>query len=414
MEGDVMKSLKLSSIDDANGIIDFSFTEYQMGTEILPLTACRGRILAENVKSPVNVPEYRRSIVDGYAVRAEDMDRDPGASGVTLKLAGRTEMGKLTELTLKKGCTVYVPTGGMVPDGADRVVMQEFISAEDQKIHIDGSAPDSGNFIEIGGDIRKDSTVLLSGRRIRTQEIGALAAVGKTAVRVYQKPRISILCSGDELVPWDGELEPGMIRDMNTITLRMIAEEMGCTVVRSELVSDDFGKIQAAVQNALRDSDILVISGGSSVGEKDMTAEVLQSIEAESVLLHGIRIKPGKPTIVARIQGKPVFGLPGHPVAALNIFRIFVSRALNRIQQQPDPIPRIIRAVCAKTFRTDAQRDTFQMVRLTGYNCPHQFEKVDGESGMITLLTKADGYILVPAARNLVRQGEEFDMIVLD
>ncbi len=409
-----MKSLKLSTIEEANGIIDSSFTEYQMGTEILPLTACRGRILAENIKSPVNVPEYRRSIVDGYAVRGEDMEGNPGASEIVLSLAGRTEMGKLSEITLKEGYAVYVPTGGMVPEGADRVIMQEYTSLEGQRIRFDGSAPAAGNFIEIGGDIRKDSTVLLSGRRIRTQEIGALAAVGKTAVRVYQKPRISILCSGDELVPWDGVLEPGMIRDMNTITLRMIAEEMGCTVVRSELVPDDFGKIQAAVKRALTDSDILVISGGSSVGEKDLTAEVLQSIEPDGILLHGIRIKPGKPTIVAKIKGKPVFGLPGHPVAALNIFRIFVSRALNRIQQQPNPIPRIIRAVCAKPFKTDAQRDTFQMVRLTGHSGPHQFEKVDGESGMITLLTKADGYILVPAVRNLVRQGEEFDMIVLD
>lgn len=409
-----MKCLKLSSVDDANTIIDFSFTEYQMGNEVLPITACRGRILAENITSPVNVPEYRRSIVDGYAIRREDIDNAPGALETVLQLAGRTEMGKISDLRINRGYAAYVPTGGMVPDGADRVVMQEYVSEQEQRIYIDPLAPEGINFIEIGGDIPKDSLVLISGRRIRTQEIGALAAVGRRTVRVLLKPRISILCTGDELVPWDEEVEPGMIRDMNTITLRMIAEEMGCTVVRSDLVPDDFEKIRTAVQLALLDSDILVISGGSSVGEKDITAEVLESIEENSVMLHGIRIKPGKPTIVAKIQGKPVFGLPGHPVAALNIFRIFVSRALNRIQQQPDPIQRIIRVVCAKAFRTDALRDTFQMVRLTGTHASPQFEKVDGESGMITLLTKADGYILVPAARNQVRQGEEFDMIVLD
>lgn len=409
-----MKKLKLASIDDTNAIIDRSFSDYRMATEELPLMACRGRILAEDVRSTVNVPDYRRSMVDGYAVRSVDFENDFATASVVLEVIGRAEMGQMTALKVERGQAVYVPTGGMVPDGADQVVMEEFSARQKLWVHIAKSGSGMSNIIDVGGDIQKDSIVLKSGKRIRTQEIGAMAAVGKKTVSVFQQPRISILCTGDELISLDEELKPGRIRDMNTITLKMIAEEMGCIVVRNDLVPDDFNGIQGVVHKALSDSDILVVSGGSSVGEKDVTAEVFQAVDKDSVLLHGIRVKPGKPTIIARIQGKPVFGLPGHPVAALNIFRIFVSRALNRIQQQPDPPPRMIQGICGTTFKTASDRDTYQMVRLTERNGRVEFDKVAGESGMITLMTKADGYILVPSSRNQVSQGELFDVIVID
>ncbi len=409
-----MKRLELVTAEEAYAIIDNCFKDYRMAVEELSLTACRGRILAEDVLSSVDVPDYRRSMVDGYAVRSEDFGPNCPDSPAVLTLIGRTEMGHLSELHVKQGQAVYVPTGGMVPQGADRVIMEEYTARQSKWVNIERKTSKSSNIIEVGGDIQKGSVVLKAGKRIRTQEIGAMAAVGKKTATVLQQPRISILCTGDELVSLDEELKPGSIRDMNTITLKMIAEEMGCMVVRNDLIPDNFETIRKSVQRALSDSDILVVSGGSSVGEKDVTAEVFESVEQGSVRLHGIRIKPGKPTIVAKVQGKPVFGLPGHPAAALNIFRIFVSRALNRIQQQGEPVPRVVRAVCSQAFKTDAFRDTFQMVKLTAHANGPQFEKVAGESGMITLLTKADGYILVPASRNQVSQGEAFDVIVID
>jgi len=409
-----MKRLKLSSVDEANKIIDQSYIDYSMATEELALVDCRGRVLAEEIIAQINVPDYRRSTVDGYAVILDDLTLASIDSPTPLNYIGKTEMGHLTDLVVTKGETAYVPTGGMVPNGANAVMMQEFTEKRDGKIFMERPISNLENVIEVGGDIKKDSVVLQIGTRIRTQEIGAMAAIGKKRVKVFMKPRVSILCTGDELISIEDELKPGKIRDMNTITLKMIAEEMGCIVVRNELVVDDFGKIQNAVERAVSDSDLLVVSGGSSVGEKDVTADVFRAVEKDSVLLHGIRVKPGKPTIIARIQGKPVFGLPGHPVSALNIFRIFVNRALDRIQKQPNTVPRIVRAKCSKPFNTSTDRDTYQMVKLIEHQGSHSFEMVTGKSGMITLMTKADGYIFVSQEKNGVSLGEDYDVIVFN
>lgn len=409
-----MAILKLASIEEVNAIIDQNFNNYQLNTEELSLSACRARILAEDIQSLVNVPDYRRSMVDGYAFNSRDIENYNPENVIVLEIVGRSEMGRLTDLEIGRGQVVYVPTGGMVPNGADRVIMQELVERHGDCIRIKIPTSDFDNIIPVGGDIQKNSIVLKTGKRIRTQEIGAMAAVGRKTAFVYQQPRISILCTGDELVSLDEELEPGRIRDMNTITLKMIAEEMGCHVVRSVLVSDDYMAIKGALKLSISDSDLVVVSGGSSVGEKDLTAEVFEDVERDSILLHGIRVKPGKPTIIAKIQEKPVFGLPGHPVAALNIFRIFVSRTLNRMQKQQDPASRIIRAVYAESFKTDSNRDTFQMVKLIQHHGTPRFEKVAGESGMITLLTKADGYILVPSSRNRVQKGEVHEIVVID
>lgn len=408
-----MKKLNLVSIEEAEKRIDMAFNKYVMEKEQLPLTQCRGRILAEDITSMINVPDYRRSTVDGYAIRVEDLEALEKGDEMPLTCIGRTEMGILTDLSIKAGETVYVPTGGMVPDGATAMVMQEYTRREEHRIFFSKSVEVMENMIGIGGDIEKGSVILHDGTRIRTQEIGAMASVGKKLVEVLKKPRISILCTGDELITIDDELKPGKIRDMNTITLKMIAEEMGCTVVRNSLVKDDYELIQQAVNQAVSDSDVVVVSGGSSVGEKDVTADIFRSIEKDSVILHGIRVKPGKPTIVAKIHGKPVFGLPGHPVSALNIFRIFVKRALDRIQRQPNTIPRVIWAANAYTFKTSPDRDTYQMVRFTDPELK-TFEKVTGKSGMITLLTKADGYILVRASDHEVVKGEIHNVVLFD
>ena len=408
-----MKRLNLISIEEAQERIDTQFIDYELETEELLLTECRGRILGEEIYSPINVPDYRRSTVDGYAVRTEDLEGASLDAPILLKLIGKSEMGYLTDLEVKPHETVYVPTGGMVPVGANAMIMQEYTEPKEDGVLFEISASELENMIDVGGDIMKDSLILRKGSLIRTQEIGAMASIGKKMVKVYKKPRVSIICTGDELISIDEDLTPGKIRDMNTITLKMIAEELGCIVVRNELVKDDFDAILKVVGDAVDESDLVVVSGGSSVGEKDVTADIFRTLEENSVFMHGIRVKPGKPTIVANIQGKPVFGLPGHPVSALNIFRIFVRRALDRIQLQKDSIPRMVRSSCQEGFVASPERDTYQMVRFTDDSMGH-FVKVTGKSGMITLLTKADGYVLIRAHDNVVNTGDVFEVILFD
>ena len=296
-------------------------------SERVPLSAALGRVLFDTVESREYVPGFDRSTVDGYAVRAADTFGCSDSIPALLEVQGEVDMGKAAAEKLQNGGCVYVPTGGAVPQGADAVVMIEHIEDYgDGTIGITKAVAPGENLIYKGDDVYPGKPVLSAGRLIAAQDIGALAAVGITEVDVCRRLTVAIISTGDELVSAAEIPADGQIRDLNSPMLAALVTQTGCEPRCYGIVTDDTEKLSAALDKALEECDVVLISGGSSVGAKDATDEVIES--KGEVLFHGIAMKPGKPTILGKVGMKPVWGLPGHPVAAFLVGHIFVRPLL--------------------------------------------------------------------------------------
>ena len=381
--------LQVRSIAEVNQLIARRFGELRSGAEDVPLSHALSRALAADVTAMEFVPNFNRSTVDGYAVIASDVFGCSESIPALLTLAGESHMGQPLNIQLQKGQCVYVPTGAELPANADAMVMLENADDfQDGTIAIYKPAAPGANLIYRGDDVKPGQSVLPAGLRLTAADIGALAALGVTQVSISRAPRVAIISTGDELVPAGQSLQAGQIRDVNAPMLAAAVTAAGGSPDPRGILRDEQAAIQAAVADAMQACDMLLISGGTSVGVKDAIPAVIS--ELGELLVHGVAAKPGKPTILGEIQGKPVFGLPGNPVAAYFMFLTF-ARPLLLSMQGAQTESRTLSAPLARAVSSNHGREEFVPVRLSeGFVHP-----IASKSGLITTLAGADGFIRI-------------------
>lgn len=396
--------------------------------EDLPLQEAYGRVLAVDLRAPADLPGFRRSTVDGYAVRAKDTFGAGEGLPAILNLAGEVLIGQPAALTILPGQTAWVPTGAMIPEGADAVVMLEYTETLADLIQISRSVAPGDNVLLSDEDAACGDLLLPAGQTIGSGEIGLLAALGCATVQVVRKPRAFILSTGDEIVPVAADPAPGQVRDINRHTVAALIEKAGGSVTSAQLHHDDADLLTTSLQQALPVCDLIVLSGGSSVGNRDYTISAINRAGRPGVMIHGIAVKPGKPTVLGNIDGIPVIGLPGHPVSAMIAWRLFGDALISALLGTPPPRRAIIRARLSANLASAPGREDFYRVRLHNEN-ERENENglpdasngalasardtalpiavpVLGKSGLITTMARIDGIIRIPLDSEGFQKGE--------
>ena len=406
-----MKLLKVDTVNDARSKLMECCARTMMRTEMRCLLDAAGCILAEDIYSKENIPPYRRSIMDGYAVRSKDLGAAGDMIPTMLKVKGEVLLGNdSSDLTVESGCCVYVPTGGYVPDGADSVVMVEFCEPFGSgMLAVSKPASPGENVVQVGEDVAAGAMLLPKGRKLRPQDLGVLAACGITEIPVFVPWRVTVISTGDELVSPAQTPGPGQIRDINTYTIASRSTAEGFHVIRTLSVKDERDDLAAVLADAKNDSDLVVLSGGSSQGKKDMTAGLIDAAADHGVLTHGIAAKPGKPTITGfDEESQTLFiGLPGHPAAALMVYeQILISlwRCLTCCEKE-----RTLKAKVNVNVPSAPGRMTFQLVKLIEDD-ELQAVPVFARSGMISPVSEADGYFVMTENQEGIRPGDTVDV----
>lgn len=385
--------LSVKTPEEVLAIIESEFAPLPGRVEAVPLCAAAGRVLAEDITAGEYVPAFDRSTVDGYAVRARDTFGCSDAIPAILSLRGQVQMGQGADKPLEPDCCIAVPTGGEVPSGADSVVMLEYTEDYgDGSIGIARAAAPGQNMIFKGDDVYPGKPVLEKGRLLADRDVGALAAIGRVQVPVVKRPRVGIISTGDELVPPEQSPGPGQIRDVNGPMLQAMFAAAGAEVEYYGIIKDEQEQLEAAVKAAAAACDMVVISGGSSVGVKDATCRIIEALG--TLLLHGIAIKPGKPTILGKCGIKPIVGLPGHPVAAYFVTKLFILPLLNRLMGQKVSVFTVT-AYLSESMSANHGRAQYQCVRLREEQGRLIAFPIRGKSGLITTLAGADGFFCI-------------------
>lgn len=413
--------LTVKTSEEAEKIIFDKFGEIKTQTETVELLSAVGRVLAKDIISDENVPDFNRSTVDGYAVKASSTFGCSDSIPAILDYKGEILMGETPSFEISANECAYVPTGGELPHGADAMVMIEFSEdyGDGTRAMLKPSAP--GQYVTYkGDDVRVGQTVLKAGTRLAARHIGALASLGYDTVSVFRRPRVAVISTGDELVDVAKTPTGAQVRDINSYTVCAALAELGCDFERIGIVIDELPLLESKIKSAvygddgMKPCDMVIVSGGSSVGVKDATFKVYDKLG--EVLFHGIAIKPGKPTIFADISGKPAVGLPGHPLAAYYIFNLFVK-----------PLIKSMSGECTLKTGTVAAGMTQRAPLSLSIPCNHgreecmgiKFIEKDGEiyanpvyakSGLISVLSESDGYIRIARDCEGLSDGEQIDV----
>ena len=394
VENDTMK--EFFKVTDLETVLNYRTKFARTGLEQISLPEAAGRILAEDVVADDNLPDFPRAIVDGYAVQGASTFGSSEGNPAYLTVSGSIAMGESPEITIGPGEAAQIATGGMLPGGADSVVMVEHTEAiDDTTIEVYRSVAPGQNMIAIGEDIKKQTRVLVKGQMIRPQEAGLLAALGKQQVAVYQKLAIGIISTGDEIVAISETPSRGQIRDINSYTLSGLIHEAGAVAVSYGIVRDDFEILFEKCKLALEQCDMILISGGSSVGARDYTVDVLSALQGAKIMVHGISISPGKPTILAKVQNKAFWGMPGHAVSAMIVFSRVVKPFIEHLSGQAAAKKKELRRQ-AKLSRNIASRQgriDFIRVQLRLEEGRLWADPVLGKSGLISTMVNADGLV---------------------
>jgi molybdopterin molybdotransferase len=375
-------------------------------TETVPVEQSAGRVLAAPVAADTDIPGFDRSVVDGYAVRSADTTGAGDAVPALLQCIGRVTMGTGRKLVIRDSECAYIPTGGILPDGADAAVMVEYTEEAGDTILIRRPAATGENVLRHDEDFKQGETVLWPGRRLTPQDAGVLAACGCEMVTVAKKPVVGIISTGNELVPVTAVPGPGQVRDANASMLAAWLSEYGCIPRIYGIVKDERAAFEAVLSRALPECDVVLLSGGSSKDDRDMTAGVIAG--TGEVLIHGIAIAPGKPTIIGRIAGKPVFGLPGHPASAFVTLIAIVRPLLDKMLGQKKPLLRMVTATLAENIPSQRGREEYVRVRLENGRATPLF----GKSGLLNTLVKSDGLVCIPAGYEGFEKGSEVGVIL--
>lgn len=411
--------LHVKTPEEVLELIDQEFVPLDHNTEMVSLSEAIGRILAEDIAAQEYVPDFDRSTVDGYAIRAKDAFGCTDAIPAILPLTGEVLMGEGAEFELQPETCCAVPTGGAVPKGADCVVMIEYTEDYgDGTIGILKSAAPGANMIFRGDDVYPGKVILHRGRVLSSQDIGALAAIGNVQVPVVRKLTVGVISTGDELIPPQEIPGPGQIRDVNSPMLEAMLTVFGVKVINYGIVKDNEELLAEMVKKAVEQCDAVLLSGGSSVGIKDASCRIIESMG--ELLLHGIAIKPGKPTILGKTGNKPLVGLPGHPVAAYFITKLFVLPLLGRLMNRT-MTSHTVTAEISESVGANHGRAQYHCVRLerklTAGNGTEQDVQwiaypIRGKSGLITTLAGADGYFCISRDCEGIPQGAKIQVTV--
>jgi molybdopterin molybdotransferase len=393
----------LPTVDDAIGRFLAAVLPRPRGAEVVRVERALGRVAAQDIVAPEDLPPFDRPTVDGYAVRSADTEQASADARAVLRVVGDLRMGHATRLAIVAGQAARIPTGGMLPEGADAVVMQEHCERLGDIVAVRRAARAGDNVIRRAEDVRRGEVVVPAGTRLRPQELGLLAGLGIVGVPCYLPPRVAIFPTGDEVVPADHTPMTGQVRDMNSHSLAGQVMRLGATALTGAILPDEPGPVEKALRDAMRSVEVLLVSGGSSVGARDVLAEVVSRLGSPGMLVHGVAIKPGKPTLLALCDGKVVVGLPGHPVSSMTVFEVFVRPVLEAmLGLRPDLRgARRMPTALARAVRAPTERDEFVRVRVDWKDGTPLAYPVVGKSGMITTMTRADGYIRVPMGTTL-------------
>jgi molybdopterin molybdotransferase len=384
--------------------------------ERAPLLNSFSRVLSRDILSPEDLPGFQRSSVDGYAIRARDSFGASESLPAFLKVVGEIGMGNPPSCQVKQGQAAKIATGGMLPDGADSVVMVEYCHALDEKtIEISRAGSPQENVILPDDDFRKGSLVLPKGSRLRPQDVGILAGLGFNEIGVYQRPKVAIISTGDEVVPIDEKPQPGEVRDVNTYTLSSFCHQEKALPEVIGLCRDNFEQLRNMIQDGLQRADTVWISGGSSVGTRDLTLKVFESFEGMEILVHGISISPGKPTIMARRGRQIIFGLPGHAASAMVVAEIFLMPFLSRLSGEKSfaiEEYRVLRARLSRNIESASGRDDFVRVKLIKGDGGWIAEPLFGKSGLISTMVDADGLLRIGRNAEGLYQDQIVEVVV--
>lgn len=381
-------------------------------TQRIATTGALGRVLATAPQSPQDLPPFRRSAMDGYAVRASDTFGASQSLPAYLHVAGAVRMGEVPALRLSTAQAAEIHTGAMLPEDADAVVMIERTQKiSEAEIEVLAPVASGENVIQIGEDVQAGAPILPAGHRLRPQDIGGLLAAGVLQVEVFAAPRVGLLSSGDELVPAEQTPALGQIRDINAATLAALVAELGAVPQHFGIARDERDDLYSKARAALDASDILILTAGSSVSVRDLTSETIQRLGAPGVLQHGLAVKPGKPTLLAVCDGKIVIGLPGNPVSAFIVARQIVLPMLRHLLQMPPALPYALRATLAQNVASTSGRMDTIPVRLRREDDAWIAEPILGKSNLIFTLVQADGLLEIPLNSGGLKAGAEVDIV---
>ncbi len=381
--------------------------------ERIPTGEALDRVLAEELRAPADLPNFPRSTMDGFAVRAADTFGATEGLPAYLAVVGEVPMGRAPGVAVQAGQCVRIYTGGMLPPGADAVLMVE----QTQEVGPDtiealrAVAPGE-NVVQVGEDVRAGDLVLPKGHALRPQDLGGLVALGITEVAVARRQRVGIISGGDEVVDPAQEPGPGQIRDVNSYTLAALVRRAGHEPWLVGVFPDVYEVLARAAERAFPECDVLLLSAGSSVSLRDMTAQAIDALGQPGVLVHGVSLKPGKPTILAVCGGKPVFGLPGNPVSCMVTFDLFVAPTLAYLSGAAQPLPRTVVARLARNVASATGREDYVQVRLERREDGLGAVPVFGKSNLIYTLIRADGMLKVPLDKGGLAQGEQVEVVL--
>jgi len=383
--------------------------------EEIGLSQASGRTMAEDLVAEEDLPPFHRSSMDGYAVRAADTFGAGEFQPVYLEAKEAIHVGELPGFQLKPGQCAPIVTGAALPEGADAVVMIEHTADLGGDIEVQRSLAPGENVLLQGEDCRRSEVQLRSGTQLAPQQLGLLAALGQSVVTVFEKPRAAIISTGDEIVPVETNPPPGCIRDVNSAALSAWIRSTGGEVTSYGLVPDDAAVLRGRLLQALKETDLVLISGGSSVGSRDVTLEVLEGLSPGGILAHGVAISPGKPTILADVQGKPVFGLPGQVTSAQVVYfalgQPFIRYLSGQTESYPDYIRPSLAARLSRNLPSALGRDDYVRVKLIpDRSFGYLAEPLLGKSGLLKSLIQADGLTCVPAETEGFDQGQLVDV----
>ena len=387
-----------------------------LADEEIFLDQAQGRVLSQNLIAPEDLPGFQRSARDGYAVKAKDTFGASENMPAMLEVVGEIMMGQVPLVEVNKGQAIKIATGGMLPKGADGIVMLEYAHTLDEKtIEILRTVSPQEHVVAPGDDVRKGSRILKKGDFLRPQDLGLLAGLGFEKIRVYAKSKVAIISTGDEVIPLNQQPKPGQIRDINSYALAAFCEQWGAVPLKLGLCPDSFEALQARVAEGLARADTIWVSGGSSVGTRDLTLQVMESFKEAEILAHGIAISPGKPTIMARIGSKAVFGLPGHPVSAMVVAEVFLMPFLARLGGWADQWfhrRQTILARLSRNVESAGGREDYIRVKVSRQGLEWVAEPIFGKSGLISVLVEADGLVKIDRDQEGLYQGDQVEVML--
>jgi molybdenum cofactor synthesis domain-containing protein len=412
------KYYKALEINQVRDLLDEYFIFTPKIEEII-ISEADHRVLSQNIISPINVPHFKRSMRDGFAVKAKDTYDADEQSPIELKIVGNIMAGELPKIEINDEECIQIATGAPIPRGADAVVMVEYANLKDEnKVEIYRSAYPNQYVINIGNDIKKGNLLLEKHRRLNPRDIGALAAVGMKTVKVYTLPKIALFSTGNEIIPLDEDLKPGKVYDINSYTLLTSIKRTGAFVRFEGILPDDLNQAKKILKKYVTDFDLIILSGGTSKGIGDIFPSIVPELGELELFIHGIRVKPGKPTLIATLKvdnrRKLLTLLPGYPTSALTIFKVFLKEHIMKWTKYPKTGKEILELELAERVYSELGRREFKTIKIIEQNGVKYAQPTKTGSDAITTLMGMDGYFEIPEQTQFLEKGENIKVILFD